>query len=136
VGGVTCLGFGGVARNEPAHGSATPTGILRLLRHDRIPSEGKLAVVVGRSLDLGKPLAVMLLNANATVMVCHSRTQQGPARTGDYPRPAPARDSSVGRGTPPHATSGALIPYSPAPRRPGQVVRGPGPCRAPPHPAR
>jgi methylenetetrahydrofolate dehydrogenase (NADP+)/methenyltetrahydrofolate cyclohydrolase len=75
VDGVTLLGFGRMAMNEPAFGSATPAGIMRLLAHYRIPLEGKHAVVVGRSPILGKPVAMMLLNANATVTICHSRTQ-------------------------------------------------------------
>ncbi len=75
VDGVTMLGFGRMAMGEPAYGSATPAGIMRLLAHYRIPLEGKHAVVVGRSPILGKPVAMMLLNANATVTICHSRTQ-------------------------------------------------------------
>jgi methylenetetrahydrofolate dehydrogenase (NADP+) / methenyltetrahydrofolate cyclohydrolase len=74
VDGVTALGFGRMALGEPAYGSATPAGIMRLLRHYKIPLEGREAVVVGRSPILGKPLAMMLLAANATVTVCHSRT--------------------------------------------------------------
>jgi methylenetetrahydrofolate dehydrogenase (NADP+)/methenyltetrahydrofolate cyclohydrolase len=85
VDGVTCLGFGRMAMGEPAHGSATPAGIMRLLAHYKIPLEGRRAVVVGRSPILGKPLAMMLMNANATVTVCHSRTQNLPdvVRQGD-----------------------------------------------------
>ena len=75
VDGVTTHGFGRMAMNEPAYGSATPAGIMRLLRHYNIPLEGKEAVVVGRSPILGKPVALMLLNANATVTICHSRTK-------------------------------------------------------------
>jgi methylenetetrahydrofolate dehydrogenase (NADP+) / methenyltetrahydrofolate cyclohydrolase len=75
VDGVTALGFGRMAMNEPAYGSATPAGIMRLLRHYGIAVEGKHAVVIGRSPILGKPIAAMLLNANATVTICHSRTQ-------------------------------------------------------------
>jgi len=75
VDGVTCLGFGRMAMGEPAYGSATPAGIMRLLSHYEIPLEGKRAVVVGRSPILGKPMAMMLLNENATVTICHSRTQ-------------------------------------------------------------
>jgi methylenetetrahydrofolate dehydrogenase (NADP+)/methenyltetrahydrofolate cyclohydrolase len=75
VDGVTCHGFGRMAMNEPAYGSATPAGIMRLLAHYQIPLEGRLAVVVGRSPILGKPMALMLMNANATVMVCHSKTR-------------------------------------------------------------
>jgi methylenetetrahydrofolate dehydrogenase (NADP+) / methenyltetrahydrofolate cyclohydrolase len=75
VDGVTALGFGKMAMNEPAFGSATPAGIMRLLKHYGIVVEGKHAVVIGRSPILGKPIAAMLLNANATITICHSRTQ-------------------------------------------------------------
>ena len=64
-----------MAMGEPAYGSATPAGIMRLLSHYKIALEGRHAVVVGRSPILGKPVAMMLLNANATVTVCHSKTQ-------------------------------------------------------------
>lgn len=74
VDGVTCLGFGRMAMKEPAYGSATPAGIMRLLKHYGIPLSGKNAVVVGRSPILGKPMAMMLLNADATVTICHSKT--------------------------------------------------------------
>jgi methylenetetrahydrofolate dehydrogenase (NADP+) / methenyltetrahydrofolate cyclohydrolase len=85
VDGVTCLGFGRMAMGEPAHGSSTPAGIMRLLAEYKIPLEGRRAVVVGRSPILGKPLALMLMNANATVTVCHSRTIDLPdiVRQGD-----------------------------------------------------
>lgn len=75
VDGVTCLGFGRMAMGERAFGSATPAGIMMLLDHYKIPLEGKHAVVVGRSPILGKPMALMLLNKNATVTICHSRTK-------------------------------------------------------------
>jgi methylenetetrahydrofolate dehydrogenase (NADP+)/methenyltetrahydrofolate cyclohydrolase len=75
VDGVTTHGFGRMAMNEPAYGSATPAGIMRLLEHYKIELSGKHAVVVGRSPILGKPVAAMLLNANATVTICHSRTR-------------------------------------------------------------
>jgi methylenetetrahydrofolate dehydrogenase (NADP+)/methenyltetrahydrofolate cyclohydrolase len=78
VDGVTCLGFGRMTMGEPAYGSATPAGIMTLIKHYGIPIEGKHAVVVGRSPILGKPMAVMLLNENATVTICHSRTQDLP----------------------------------------------------------
>jgi len=79
VDGVTCHGFGRMAMGADAYGSATPAGIMRLLHHYNIPITGKHAVVVGRSPILGKPLAMMLLNAHATVTICHSRTQHLPA---------------------------------------------------------
>lgn len=75
VDGVTCLGFGRMAMGEEAYGCATPKGIMRLLAHYKIELEGKHAVVVGRSPILGKPMAAMLLEENATVTICHSRTQ-------------------------------------------------------------
>lgn len=75
VDGVTCLGFGRISMGEEAYGCATPKGIMRLLEAYNIPLEGKHAVVVGRSPILGKPMAMMLLQANATVTICHSRTQ-------------------------------------------------------------
>ena len=75
VDGVTCLGFGRMSMGEPAYGSCTPQGIMHLLEHQGIELSGKHAVVVGRSAILGKPMAQMLLNANCTVTICHSRTQ-------------------------------------------------------------
>ncbi|STZ08768.1 Bifunctional protein FolD [Moraxella caprae] len=74
VDGVTCLGFGRMAMGERAYGSATPQGIMHLLNHHNVPLAGKHAVVVGRSAILGKPMAMMLLNANCTVTICHSKT--------------------------------------------------------------
>ncbi|PID50665.1 MAG: bifunctional 5,10-methylene-tetrahydrofolate dehydrogenase/5,10-methylene-tetrahydrofolate cyclohydrolase [Proteobacteria bacterium] len=75
VDGVTSLGFGRMSMQEPAYGSATPSGIMSLLEHYDIPLSGKHAVVIGRSAILGKPMAMMLLNADATVTVCHSHTR-------------------------------------------------------------
>jgi methylenetetrahydrofolate dehydrogenase (NADP+)/methenyltetrahydrofolate cyclohydrolase len=78
VDGVTCHGFGRMAMNEDAYGSATPQGIMRTLEAYDIELAGKHAVVVGRSPILGKPMSLMLLNANATVTICHSKTQNLP----------------------------------------------------------
>lgn len=75
VDGVTCLGFGRMAMGESAYGSCTPQGIMHLLNHYQIDLTGKHAVVIGRSAILGKPMAQMLLNANCTVTICHSKTQ-------------------------------------------------------------
>src|SRR5690606_41599746 len=63
---------------EEAYGCATPKGIMRLLEAYDVELSGKHAVVVGRSPILGKPMALMLLNANATVTICHSRTKNLP----------------------------------------------------------
>ena len=75
VDGVTCLGFGNMSMGIDAYGSCTPAGIIRLIEHYKIDVQGLNAVVVGRSPILGKPMAMMLLNLNATVTICHSRTQ-------------------------------------------------------------
>lgn len=93
VDGVTSLGFGKMAMQEPAYGSATPAGIMHLLEHNNIELEGKHAVVIGRSAILGKPMAMMLLNANATVSICHSKTQNLP----DYIKQADIVVGAVGR---------------------------------------
>ena len=75
VDGVTSNGFGLMSMGEFAYGSATPAGIMRLLSHHECAIEGLSAVVIGRSPILGKPMAMMLLQANATVTICHSRTK-------------------------------------------------------------
>ncbi len=75
VDGVTSLGFGKMVMQEFAFGSATPAGIMTILKEYNIDIAGKHAVVVGRSAILGKPMAMMLLNENATVTICHSRTE-------------------------------------------------------------
>ena len=108
VDGVTTQGFGLMAMNEPAFGSATPAGIMRLLQHYDVSLEGKHAVVVGRSPILGKPMAAMLLNANCTVTVCHSRTKNLP----EHVRQADLLVGAVGR---PEFIRGSWI-------KPGAVV--------------
>ena len=75
VDGVTCLGFGNMSMGIDAYGSCTPAGIIRLIEHYKIDVQGLNAVVIGRSPILGKPMAMMLLNLNATVTICHSRTK-------------------------------------------------------------
>ena len=75
VDGVTCLGFGNMSMGIDAYGSCTPAGIIRLIEHYELEVEGVNAVVIGRSPILGKPMAMMLLNLNATVTICHSRTK-------------------------------------------------------------
>ena len=74
VDGISRLSLGGLINGEPAFPSCTPAGIVELLDRYHIPIEGKTAVVVGRSIILGKPVAMMLLNRNASIMICHSRT--------------------------------------------------------------
>ena len=75
VDGVTTEGFGNMAMGLNAFGSCTPLGIMRILDHYKIDLEGMNALVIGRSQILGKPMAAMLLNANATVTIAHSKTK-------------------------------------------------------------
>ena len=67
-----------MAMGLPAFKSATPCGIMGIIEHYGIETKGKEAIVIGRSPILGKPVAMLLLNADATVTVCHSRTQNLP----------------------------------------------------------
>ncbi|MDO9325885.1 MAG: bifunctional methylenetetrahydrofolate dehydrogenase/methenyltetrahydrofolate cyclohydrolase FolD [Methanoregula sp.] len=60
---------------KPRFTSCTPTGIMTLLKEYKIPIAGAHAVVVGRSIDVGRPMAALLLNADATVTICHSKTK-------------------------------------------------------------
>lgn len=60
---------------KPRFSSCTPTGIMTLLREYRVPVAGAHAVVAGRSIDVGRPMAALLLNADATVTICHSKTK-------------------------------------------------------------
>ena len=76
VGGDGSLGFGRTALGGSAFGAATPVAIMRLLSHYGISVAGKRAVVVGRSPMVGKPMAILLLAADATVTICHSRTRR------------------------------------------------------------
>ena len=76
--GVNTAGFGRMAMGLPAFKSATPLAIMELLSRYSISLEGREAVVVGRSPILGKPVAMLLLNQNATVTVCHSKTRSLP----------------------------------------------------------
>jgi len=74
VDGVTTLGFAQNAFGFAAYPSCTPAAILAILDYYKLPISGKHAVVIGRSPILGKPVAMMLLNRDATVTICHSRT--------------------------------------------------------------
>ena len=74
VDGLHPLHLGRLVRGEPGLRSCTPLGVMRLLEAEGIPVAGRKAVVVGRSLLVGKPLSLMLLAADATVTVAHSRT--------------------------------------------------------------
>lgn len=61
---------------KPRFTSCTPTGIMTLLKEYKIPVAGARAVVVGRSIDVGRPMSALLTNADATVTVCHSKTRE------------------------------------------------------------
>ncbi len=74
VDGLNEQNIGKLVKNEPAMRSCTPAGIINLLRSQNIEIEGKRIVVIGRSLLVGKPLSLMLLNLNATVTMTHSKT--------------------------------------------------------------
>jgi methylenetetrahydrofolate dehydrogenase (NADP+)/methenyltetrahydrofolate cyclohydrolase len=74
VDGLTPRNAGLLYLGRNAHVGATPLGIMRLLEEYRISTAGARAVVVGRSPIVGKPVALLLLQANATVTICHSRT--------------------------------------------------------------
>lgn len=60
---------------KPRFTSCTPTGIMTLLAEYKIPVAGAHAVIAGRSIDVGRPMAALLLNADATVTICHSKTK-------------------------------------------------------------
>lgn len=67
--------LGRLMMNQEGMRPCTPLGIIELLKYHGIPLEGKRAVIIGRSLIVGKPLAAMMTNENATVTICHSRTE-------------------------------------------------------------
>lgn len=75
VDGLTPVNAGLLAQGMPGLLSCTPAGVMELLRHEDVDLEGAEAVVVGRSRLVGVPVARLLLAANATVTVCHSRTR-------------------------------------------------------------
>lgn len=75
VDGFHAMNSGRLMNGEPGFVPCTPLGVMELLRHYGIDPAGKRAVVIGRSNIVGKPMAMLLLAANATVTICHSRTQ-------------------------------------------------------------
>jgi len=93
IDGISRMSLGGLINGEPGFPSCTPAGIIELLDRYKIAIEGKTAVVVGRSIILGKPVAMMLLNRHATVTICHSRTADLPSVT----RQADILVAAVGR---------------------------------------
>jgi methylenetetrahydrofolate dehydrogenase (NADP+)/methenyltetrahydrofolate cyclohydrolase len=81
VDGFSFHNVGALVTGEAAFYPCTPWGVMKMLEHEGIAVEGKHAVVVGRSNIVGKPMALMLLNAGATVTVCHSKTKDLGAMT-------------------------------------------------------
>ena len=75
VDGFSPLNFGKVALGEKGVSACTPLGVIELLSRYNIEITGKHAVIVGRSKIVGRPLAMLLLNRDATVTICHSKTQ-------------------------------------------------------------
>ncbi len=74
VDGLTFINAGKLVQNMPSLAPCTPKGIIDILDEYEIPIEGKKVVVIGRSILVGKPIANMLTNRNASVSVCHSKT--------------------------------------------------------------
>lgn len=93
VDGITPQSLGRLVADLPGFRCATPLGITKIIDHYNLPCEGKRAVVIGRSVILGKPMALMLLQRNATVTIAHSRTQNLP----DLCREADILVAAVGR---------------------------------------
>ncbi len=79
VDGFHPMNVGYLSTQRPGLVSCTPAGIMEILRRSQIPIAGQDAVVVGRSDIVGKPVAMLLTNANATVTICHSKTRDLPA---------------------------------------------------------
>lgn len=74
VDGFSAENIGRLALNEEGTVACTPLGVMELLRRYQVETRGKRAVIIGRSNIVGRPMALLLLNADATVTVCHSRT--------------------------------------------------------------
>ena len=81
VDGFHPVNVGRLQSGQPALAPCTPAGIMEILRRSKLPVAGQNAVVVGRSDIVGKPAAMMLLNASATVTICHSKTADLPKFT-------------------------------------------------------
>lgn len=75
VDGFSPINVGKLVQRQECFAACTPTGVMTMLKEYNISIEGKHAVVIGRSNIVGRPMAELLLNANATVTICHSKTQ-------------------------------------------------------------
>jgi methylenetetrahydrofolate dehydrogenase (NADP+)/methenyltetrahydrofolate cyclohydrolase len=117
VDGIGRGSLGDLVKGEAPFVACTPAGMVELLDRYNIPIEGKHAVVVGRSVILGKPMALLLLNRNATVTICHSKTKDLASIT----RQADILVAAVGR---PEMITGDML-------KPGAVVLDAGYNRVP-----
>jgi methylenetetrahydrofolate dehydrogenase (NADP+)/methenyltetrahydrofolate cyclohydrolase len=108
--------LGALLRGAPRFVPCTPAGVLRLLDHAGVPLAGRHAVVIGRSNIVGKPLALLLLQRDATVTICHSRT----TRLADLARQADVLVAAAGR---PHMVGAEMV-------KPGACVIDVGTSRA------
>ncbi|MCB1034485.1 MAG: bifunctional 5,10-methylenetetrahydrofolate dehydrogenase/5,10-methenyltetrahydrofolate cyclohydrolase, partial [Acidobacteria bacterium] len=108
VDGFHPVSIGKLWAGEETFVSATPAGILELLKRSEIEMSGRHAVVVGRSLIVGKPMAALLLAENCTVTICHSRTRDLPSvcRQADILVAAVGRKAFIGT---PHVKEGAVV---------------------------
>jgi methylenetetrahydrofolate dehydrogenase (NADP+)/methenyltetrahydrofolate cyclohydrolase len=68
------MNVGHLVAGRPGPRACTPAGVIEMLKHYKVPMDGRRAVIVGRSDIVGKPMALLLLHENATVTICHSRT--------------------------------------------------------------
>jgi len=117
VDGFNYLNVGKLVAGDPAFYPCTPWGVMKILEHEGVAVEGAHVVVVGRSNIVGKPMAMLLINAGATVSVCHSKTHDLAAIT----RQGDVLIVAVGR---PRLVTGAMV-------KPGAVVIDVGVNRLP-----
>jgi methylenetetrahydrofolate dehydrogenase (NADP+)/methenyltetrahydrofolate cyclohydrolase len=94
VDGFHPMNLGALVMGLPAPRACTPFGVMRLLKEAGVDPAGKRAVVIGRSIIVGKPMALLLMEANATVTVCHSKT----ADLGAVVREADIVVAAIGKG--------------------------------------
>lgn len=102
VDGISRESLGSLVTGDPIFIAATPAGIIELLDRYNIPIQGQHAVVVGRSIILGKPVALYLMNRHATVTICHTRTRD----LGEMTRQADILVAAVGK---PEMITGDMI---------------------------
>lgn len=123
--GLHTLNLGRLAKGEPGPRSCTPAGVMALLRHAGVPLSGARAVVVGRSILVGQPMALMLQAADATVSVAHSRTRDLAAltREADVLVVAAGRPLLIGAE---HVKPGAVVVDVGIHRLPPDPTAGPG----------